>query len=194
MRGKELVVACTSKNARAAQQAAALHNMAGFNFKLVCGYKGSQATVMASLRGEADLYSQNYASFVSARRPGRRLDEDSIQTGLERDAGLPDVPLMQELTDDPTGKAVLRFLGSSAPIGRSMMIHPDTPEYIVNGIREAFQKMLKDDAFLAEAKKRSAIITPGTGEELQFWQNKWVPVKNLSRLCVKPLIHQVQNL
>ena len=29
------------------------------------------------------------------------------------------------------------------------------------------QKMLKDDAFLAEAKKRSAIITPGTGEELE---------------------------
>ena len=25
----------------------------------------------------------------------------------------------------------------------------------------------KDDAFLAEAKKRSAIITPGTGEELE---------------------------
>ena len=33
--------------------------------------------------------------------------------------------------------------------------------------QKAFQKMLKDDAFLAEAKKRSAIITPGTGEELE---------------------------
>jgi hypothetical protein len=80
---------------------------------------------------------------------------------------MPDVPLMQELADDPEGKAVLRFLGSSAPIGRSMMIHPDTPEYIVQGIREAFQKMLKDEAFLAAAKKRNAIITPGTGEELE---------------------------
>ena len=168
MRGKELVVACTSKNARAAQQAAALHNMAGFNFKLVCGYKGSQATVMASLRGEADLYSQNYASFVSDPADlGDGAMKILIQTGLERDAGMPDVPLMQELTDDPTGKAVLRFLGSSAPIGRSMMIHPDTPEFIVQGIRDAFQKMLKDDAFLAEAKKRNAIITPGTGEELE---------------------------
>ena len=48
-----------------------------------------------------------------------------------------------------------------------MMIHPDTPEFIVQGIRDAFQKMLKDDAFLAEAKKRNAIITPGTGEELE---------------------------
>ena len=141
MRGKELVVACTSKNARAAQQAAALHNMAGFNFKLVCGYKGSQATVMASLRGEADLYSQNYASFVSDPADlGDGAMKILIQTGLERDAGMPDVPLMQELTDDPTGKAVLRFLGSSAPIGRSMMIHPDTPEYIVKGIRKHSKK------------------------------------------------------
>jgi tripartite-type tricarboxylate transporter receptor subunit TctC len=47
-----------------------------------------------------------------------------------------------------------------------MMIHPDTPEYIVKGIREAFQMMIKDEAFLAEAKKRNAIITPATGEEL----------------------------
>jgi tripartite-type tricarboxylate transporter receptor subunit TctC len=168
MRSKELVVACTSKSARAAQQAAALHNMAGFNFKLVCGYKGSQATVMASLRGEADLYSQNYASFVSDPADlGDGAMKILLQTGLERDAGMPDIPLMQELTDDPKGKAVLTFLGSSAPIGRSMMIHPNTPEYIVKGIREAFQKMLKDKAFLAEAKKRSAIITPGTGEELE---------------------------
>ena len=194
MRGKELVVACTSKNARAAQQAAALHNMAGFNFKLVCGYKGSQATVMASLRGEADLYSQNYASFVSDPADlGDGLMKDSYSNRPGARCWLARCSSMQELTDDPTGKAVLRFLGSSAPIGRSMMIHPDTPEYIVNGIREAFQKMLKDDAFLAEAKKRSAIITPVKNSR-QFWQNKWVPVKNLSRLCVKPLIHQVQNL
>jgi tripartite-type tricarboxylate transporter receptor subunit TctC len=168
MRGQELVVACTSKSARAAQQAAALKNMAGFDFKLVCGYKGSQATVMASLRGEADLYSQNYASFVSDPADlGDGLMKMVIQTGLERDAGMPDIPLMQELTDDPKGKAVLTFLGSSAPIGRAMMIHPGTPEYIVKGIRVAFQNMLKDKAFLAEAKKRSAIITPGTGEELE---------------------------
>ncbi|MAW13568.1 MAG: hypothetical protein DBW67_07120 [SAR116 cluster bacterium] len=168
MRKRELVVACTSKNARAAQQSAALHNHAGFNFKIVAGYKGSQATVMASLRDEADVYSQNYASFVSDPADlGEGTMKILIQTGLERDAGMPDVPLMQELTDDPTGKAVLTWLGSSAPIGRSMMIHPDTPEYIVQGIRTAFQKMLKDDAFLAEAKKRNAIITPGTGEELE---------------------------
>jgi len=167
MRGKELVVACTGKNARAAQQAAALKNIAGFNLKLIAGYKGSQATVMASLRGETDMYSQNYASFVSD--PGDLGDGAMnilIQTGLERDPGMPDVPLMQELTDDPMGKAVLRYLGATASIGRSMMIHPDTPDYIVKGVREAFQKMIKDEAFLAEAKKRNAIITPATGEEL----------------------------
>ena len=167
MRGQELVVACTGKNARAAQQAAALKNIAGLNLKLIAGYKGSQATVMASLRGEADMYSQNYASFVSD--PGDLGDGAMnilIQTGLERDAGMPDVPLMQELTDDPMGKKVLRYLGATAAIGRSMMIHPDTPEYIVKGIREAFQMMIKDEAFLAEAKKRNEIITPATGEEL----------------------------
>jgi tripartite-type tricarboxylate transporter receptor subunit TctC len=167
LKGKEIVVACTGKNARAAQQAAALKNVVGYNFKLIAGYKGSQATVMAAIRGEADMLSQNYASFVSD--PGDLGDGTLnivIQTGLERDPGMPDVPLMQELTDDPMGKQVLRYLGASASIGRAMMIHPDTPDYIIKGIREAFQKMITDKDFLAEAAKRKAIITPATGEEL----------------------------
>ncbi len=167
LKGKEIIVACTGKNARAAQQAAALKNVVGYNFKIIAGYKGSQDTVMAAIRGEADMYSQNYASFVSD--PGD-LGEGAlnivIQTGLERDPGMPDIPLMQELTDDPMGKAVLTYLGASASIGRAMMIHPDTPDYIIKGMREAFQKMINDKDFLAEAKKRKAIITPATGEEL----------------------------
>ncbi len=167
LKGQQIIVACTGKNARAAQQAAALKNVVGYDFKLIAGYKGSQATVMAALRGEADMLSQNYASYVSD--PGDLGDGTLnivIQTGLERDPGLPNVPLMQELTDDPMGKKVLTYLGASAAIGRAMMIHPDTPDYIIKGMREAFQKMINDKDFLAEAKKRKAIITPATGAQL----------------------------
>lgn len=168
MRDTEVIVACTGRNARSAQQAAALKNAAGLKLRLICGYDGSQATVLAALRGEADMLSQNWASFVSD--PGD-LGEGTlkvvVQTGLERDPGLQDVPLMQELTDDPKGQAVLRYLGASAPIGRSMMVHPDTPEYIIEGLREAFQAMIADEDFLAAAKQRSAIIDPATGEEME---------------------------
>jgi tripartite-type tricarboxylate transporter receptor subunit TctC len=168
MRDQEIIVACTGRNARSAQQAAALKNAAGLNLRLICGYKGSQATVLAALRGEADMLSQNWASFKADPADlGDGALNIVVQTGLERDPDLPDVPLMQELADDPEDKAVLKFLGASAPIGRSMMIHPDTPEFIIEGLREAFQSMVADADFLAAANKRSAIINPATGEEME---------------------------
>lgn len=167
MRGQEIIVACTGRNARAAQQAAALMNMADFNFRLICGYDGSQATTLAALREEADMFSQNYASFVSD--PGDLGDGALtivVQTGLERHPGMADVPLMQELTDDPDNQAVLRFLGASAPIGRSMMVHPDTDEAIIEGLQAAFAAMIADPAFLAAAEQRSAEIETATGSEM----------------------------
>ncbi|EAR51890.1 hypothetical protein OG2516_16354 [Oceanicola granulosus HTCC2516] len=168
MRDTEVIVACTGRNARSAQQAAALKNAAGLNLRLICGYDGSQATVLAALRGEADMLSQNWASFASDPADlGDGTLHIVVQTGLERDPDLQDVPLMQELTDDPDDQAVLRYLGASAPIGRSMMVHPDTEEYIVEGLREAFQAMITDEDFLAAAEQRSAIINPATGEEME---------------------------
>lgn len=168
MRGQEIIVACTGKNARGSQQAAALKNAAGFDLRLICGYGGSQKTVLAALRGEADMLSQNWASFVSDPAD---LGDGTLtivaQTGLERHPDLADIPLMQDLTDDPQGQAILRFLGASAPIGRSMMIHPDTPENVIVGIREAFQKMMADEDFLAAAEKRSALLDPAGGEEME---------------------------
>ncbi|MCR9087748.1 MAG: tripartite tricarboxylate transporter substrate-binding protein [Rhodobacteraceae bacterium] len=168
MKETEIIVACTGANARSAQQAQAMKNAAGLNLRLICGYDGSQATVLAALRGEADMLSQNWASFKSD--PGDLGDGTLnilVQTGLERDPDLPDVPLMQELTDDPEGQAVLRYLGASAPIGRSMMIHPDTPEDIIDGLREAFQQMASDPEFLATAEQRAAIIDPRDGAEME---------------------------
>ncbi|MFY0691908.1 MAG: hypothetical protein JXR14_08325 [Paracoccaceae bacterium] len=168
MRNTEVIVACTGKNARSAQQAAALKNAAGLNLRLICGYKGSQATVLAALRGEADMLSQNWASFKSDPADlGDGTLNIVVQTGLERDPDLPDVPLMQELTDDPRSKEILRYLGASAPIGRSMMIHPDTSDEVVAGLREAFQKMVADAGFLGTAEQRSAIINPASGEDME---------------------------
>ena len=168
MRENEIIVACTGNNARSAQQAQAMKTQAGLNLRLICGYEGSQATVLAALRGEADMLSQNWASFKAAPADlGDGTLHILVQTGLERDPDLPDVPLMQELTDDADAQAILRFMGATAPIGRSMMVHPDTPEPMIEALREAFTKMIEDEAFLAAAEQRSAIIDYMSGAELE---------------------------
>ncbi|HSR71518.1 MAG TPA: tripartite tricarboxylate transporter substrate-binding protein [Kiloniellales bacterium] len=168
MRNTEIIVACTGKSSRSAQQPAALKNVGGLKLRLICGYKGSEAAKLATLRGEADMFSQNWASFKSdyAHIESGEL-KIVLQAGLERDPELPNVPLLLEVTDDPEAKRILRYVSAGAPVGRSMMAHPDTSEEIIAALREAFQSMISDPAFLAEAKKRQAIIDPAPGEEIE---------------------------
>jgi tripartite-type tricarboxylate transporter receptor subunit TctC len=166
MMEKELIVGCTGKSARSAQMPAMLKNVLGMKMRLICGYKGSSAATLATLRGEVDMVSKNWASFKA--KDAAELEAGNLiivlQAGLERDPDLPDVPLLQELTDDPMAQKVLKFVSSGTPIGRSLMALPGTPPEVVTALRAAFQKMVKDDAFLADAKKRKAIIAPATGE------------------------------
>ncbi len=169
MAHKETIVACTGKAARSAQMPALVENVLGYKYRLICGYKGSSASKIAMLRGEVDMFSANWATF-------KANDTDAIadgtikivmQAGVDRDPDLPDVPLLQDLTDDPKAKRLLRFASSAAPLGRSMMAAPGTPEEVITALRKAFQEMVKDPDFLADAAKRQAIIDPATGEAME---------------------------
>lgn len=168
MKTAETVVSCIGRSARSAQQSAALRNVGGLNLRIICGYSGSSAAELATLRGETDLYSQNWASFKSDMTP---IEDGSVkivlQAGLERDPDLPDVPLLQEVTDDPEAQEILTFVSSGAPIGRSMMAHPDTPEYLIDALRSAFADMIADPDFQTAAQARSAIINTADGPALE---------------------------
>ena len=168
MRNTEIVVACTGKGSRSGQQPTAVRNLAGLKFRVICGYSGSEPAMLATLRGETDMTSENWASLASDTA---NIDNGEIkvvfQAGLVRDPDLPNVPLMFELTDDPEAQKVLRFISSGAPIGRSIMVHPNTSEEVISALRDAFQAMLKDPAFIEDAAKRQAIIDPESGEYVE---------------------------
>ena len=168
MRKTENIVACTGKGARSGQQPTALRNLAGLKFRVICGYKGSEPAMLATLRGETDMTSENWASLASDKT---NIENGNLkivlQAGLVRDPDLPDVPLLFEIVEDPEAKAVLRFISAGAPVGRSIMVHPNTSEDIIASLRTAFQNMIADPAFIADATKRGAIIDPETGEYVE---------------------------
>jgi tripartite-type tricarboxylate transporter receptor subunit TctC len=169
MKDIETTVSCTGVSARSAQMPVMLNKLGGYNFKLVCGYPGSKDATLAILRGEADVTSKAWASFRSGDAAEIEAGNMTIflQAGLERDPELPDVPLMQEVVDDERAQRIIRFVSAGAPIGRSMMAAPGTPPEFVAALREAFQEMIQDEDFLADAKQRNALIVPATGEEVQ---------------------------
>ena len=162
-------VGCSGRASQSFQYPAAMKEVAKLPLKIICGYDGSSAYTLALIRGEVDLVSKAWNAW-------RAEDKDSIdngtlvpilQGGLKRTPELPNVPLMQDITDDATAKKVLEFVSSGAAIGRALLAPQGVPPERLAALREAFDKVVVDPAFLADAAKRNAYIEPVPGLEVQ---------------------------
>ena len=169
MRKTPLVAGCTGHNSQSYQFPAMLNALAGFKFKIVCGYKGSADSVLAMERGEVDLVSSAWNSWRATHKGMIEKGDfiPVIQGGLKRNRELANVPLMQELVDDPKTKQVLEFASAGAAIGRALIAPPGVPADRLAVLREAFDKMVQDPEFIAAAEKRGAELDPTPGAEVQ---------------------------
>ncbi len=146
-----------------------LKNLGGFNFNLICGYPGSAEYVLALEKGEVDMVSSAWNSWSSVHAQKLASGEfvPMIQSGLKRHAELPNIPLMQELVSDPKIKKAMEFASAGAAIGRALIAPPKVPQDRIQALRAAFDRMVKDPDFIAEAKKRGAELDPSSGAEVQ---------------------------
>jgi tripartite-type tricarboxylate transporter receptor subunit TctC len=163
------VVGCTGVNSQSYQNPAVLKELAGFRFKIVCGYKGGADALLALQRGEVDVVSSAWNSLRASHRGEIERGEmiPIIQGGLRRNAEMANVPLMQELVDDPKLKQILEFTSAGAAIGRALLVPPKVPADRIAVLRAAFDKMVKDAEFLAAAEKRGAEMDPTPGADVQ---------------------------
>ncbi len=162
-------VGCTGKTSQSYQSAAMLKNLAGFQFKIICGYPGSAEYVLAMNRGEIDMVSSAWNQWAAGHRA--EIDDGTfvpvIQTGLIRHKELSKVPLMQEMVDDPTSKRVIEFFSAGSAIGRALIAPPQVPPERLAVLRQAFDQLVKDPEFLKEAQRVKAEIDPTPGVEVQ---------------------------
>jgi hypothetical protein len=80
---------------------------------------------------------------------------------------MPDIPTVLELTDDPEARQVFQFLDSNDAIGRSLFTTPNIPIGRLALLRAAFDKMIVDSNFLAEAKRLRLPLATKSGDEVQ---------------------------
>ncbi len=162
-------VGCSGRTSQSYQVPAILKNLGGFQFKTVCGYPGSAEYVIALHRGEIDMVSSAWNQWRSSH-PGEIAEGvfiPVIQSGLRRNREIPNVPLMQEIVEDPTSKKVIEFYSAASAIGRALITPPQVPADRLAALRLAFNKMMKDPEFLREAERIKAEIDPTPGAELQ---------------------------
>jgi tripartite-type tricarboxylate transporter receptor subunit TctC len=166
-------VGCSGRTSQSFQYPATLKAIAGMPLNIICGYDGSSAYTLALLRGEVDLVSKAWNSW-------RAEDKDNIdngtfvpllQAGLKRTPELPEVPLMQEIISDPAARAAVEFISAGAAIGRALVAPPNVPADRVAALRAAFDQVVVDKDFLAEAQSRSIYIEPVAGGEVQKYSD-----------------------
>jgi tripartite-type tricarboxylate transporter receptor subunit TctC len=168
MKTTQVNVGCSGRASTGTQLPLVAKNLLGMKFNLVCGYKGSGPFMLALERGEVDMIVLNWGTWRAKLIDQIKAGKYKIiaQSGLERTEELKDVPLIQELIGDEKVDAVHRFLGGGAPVGRALFGAPGTPVDRIAALRVAFDKMVNDPAFLADAKKRLAMISPRTGAQV----------------------------
>jgi tripartite-type tricarboxylate transporter receptor subunit TctC len=147
-----------------------LNSVVGTKFKLVTGYASTTELAIAMERGEVQgRAGNNFNSLISEH--GEWLKSGKInllaQVGFERDPDFASVPLITDFAKSDDDRAILRFFSTDIVIGRPFVTSPGVPAERVALLRQAFDRMLKDPAFLDDAKKAGIDISPVGGVAIQ---------------------------
>jgi tripartite-type tricarboxylate transporter receptor subunit TctC len=168
-RQREIIVGATGGASPGFLVPAALQKFGGAKFKIVSGYGGSADINLAAERKEVDVIGSIGLALIMQRSPAWVTEKQApilYQIALKRHPLLQHVPAISELGLSPEGTAVLKAIGASSEIGRSIMTTPGVPPERLAALRASFQTMLKDPGFLDAAKKRDIPVFGATGEEL----------------------------
>jgi tripartite-type tricarboxylate transporter receptor subunit TctC len=139
----------------------------GTKWKVIPGYQTGQMRI-AMERGEVQASVAPATLFNNQFKPW--LDQAKVNVVVQyadfRHPILPDVPAVVELAKAEEAKRVFKFLVSMATVGRAYAAPPGVPAKRVAILRKAFDAMMNDPAFKADAAKRGADLMPMAGEEL----------------------------
>jgi tripartite-type tricarboxylate transporter receptor subunit TctC len=141
-----------------------LRNLFGVKLKQVQGYAGSADKRLAIERGEIDGDCGGWTSVPEDwLRDGRisvviRLSP-TLVAGMDRN-----VSWGGDLTKTPNDRRVYDFLVAPERLGRLFMTQGKVPQDRVTALRTAFDAMVADAEFLADAEKMKLLVTPMTGD------------------------------
>jgi tripartite-type tricarboxylate transporter receptor subunit TctC len=152
-----------------------LEETVGTKFDIVAGYQSGQDVDLAVERGEvicrAFTITAYFARepFISWRKRG--FVNVLFQTGSKREARLKDVPTIYELMDryktNDAGRRLAKVVLAAGDFGRPIVAPPAIPADRLKLLRDAFEKISKDPAYLAGAEKRKLEIDFETGAALE---------------------------
>ena len=136
--------------------------------KVVRGYPGIAAAVLAVERGEADGVLCQRASI----RPDM-LASGVVAPIFQLFDAEPGVPLLQDLVTNPREKALLELLSAPQKIGLAVIAPPGLPAGLTRILRDAYLDMIATSEYRDEAVKRGFDVgAPYYGEAITEYVTK----------------------
>jgi len=165
---KEIVIAASGKGSETYIYPTLMNSLLGTKFKVVLGYVGTAKMVLAMEKGEADGRGGSFQSWNLQRPEWIKSKRITVlaQAGLSRDPQIAHAPLIHELVK-PEDVAVAKLISAPVTMARIVGTPPGASKAQIDALRMAFDKVMKDPAFLEDAKKRKMDLAPLSGKQVQ---------------------------
>jgi tripartite-type tricarboxylate transporter receptor subunit TctC len=171
----KLVLGSFNKTHLSYQWAMLAKNVLGAKYRVITGYPSGNHLNLAMERGEISGWVVAWESITGNKEDWLRDKKVSLpmQFTPARMRDLPDVPTLAEIA--PADKQdVVDFVVSGTPFSRALAVGPGVPADRVAALRTAFDRLMKDEVFLATAAKRKLSLEARNAEQVQAMVNKIV--------------------
>jgi tripartite-type tricarboxylate transporter receptor subunit TctC len=165
----EMTVGVSGTGADSAIFPKVLNSTLGTKFKLISGYPGNAEMLMAVERGEVDGNAgTSWATLTGSKHQWIVDNKINIlaQIGLKRHPDLPNVPLVIDLAKNESDRKVLELIASRQDMAYPIAAPPGIPADRLQALRQAFDAMVVDPEFIADAKKQGFEVSPMSGVDI----------------------------
>jgi tripartite-type tricarboxylate transporter receptor subunit TctC len=168
--GPPLVLGVTGEGGGGNDWTILLRERLGLNIKLVSGYPDSGALFLAVERKEIDGRSLDYSALRSSR-PGWMKPDSGMYALLQfgratRHPDFPGTPVAGELAQDDTARRMIEVADISNTLARPFAAPPSIPPDRAKALQVAFNTMVKDTDFLADAGRMRVDVSPLDGDDV----------------------------
>jgi len=160
---EQVVFGATAPGTSGNVDTAMLRNLFGVRLKQVQGYAGSADKRLALEKGEIDGDCGGWTSIPEDWVRSNKINivlrlSPMLVAGMDRD-----VPFGGDLLVNDRDRKVYDFLTAPARLGRLFIMPGKVAPDRLAALRTAFDVMVADAAFLAEAQRSGLTVTPMTG-------------------------------
>lgn len=166
-RARQVTLGATGVNSGSYNDAAMLKNLLKQNVRIVAGYPGRTEVHLAIERGEVDGECGTPEAM-----PENWFRDKKINMVLRMsEANTPeipaDVPWIGTFVKSEQDRQALRLLIAANELGRPIVASREVPAEQLEMLRKAFDAVMRDEKYLALAKKRMLSVSPVSGREAQ---------------------------